>query len=205
MPRQPLDAAQSELAERYVPLAKSIAKPLKLAFPSSADDFESAALFGLVEAAQSFDPDRGVKFATFARYRIRGALRDALRDMVASGFHGNADESPCVTSMTAESEEMGRMLLTSPDEPVGALFDGDEFVERCLMQLPARHRAACRKIYVDGKSQAEAAAELGYSKSRLSYLHKESLGILSDALAYRERVEEVKLAKSGKFLGKDAG
>ncbi len=70
--RGPLTAAQQELAERYLPLAKSLAKPLKLAWMSEAAEFDSAACMALVEAAQSFDPSRNVKFATFARYRIRG-------------------------------------------------------------------------------------------------------------------------------------
>ena len=53
-------------------MAKSLAKPLKKNWPVEGEEFESAALMALVEAAQSFDPARNVKFATFARYRIWG-------------------------------------------------------------------------------------------------------------------------------------
>jgi RNA polymerase sigma factor for flagellar operon FliA len=45
------------------------------------DDVIGAAELGLVEAAQNFDPSRGVLFKTFAYYRIRGAIYDALRKM----------------------------------------------------------------------------------------------------------------------------
>lgn len=36
---------------------------------------------GLVEAAERFDPRRGVAFSTFAHYRIKGAIYDGLRQM----------------------------------------------------------------------------------------------------------------------------
>ena len=45
------------------------------------DDVFGAAELGLVEAARAFDPSRGVLFKTFAFYRIRGAVYDALRKM----------------------------------------------------------------------------------------------------------------------------
>src|SRR2546429_415660 len=68
--RDPLTAQQQSLAEKYLPMAKALAKPLKTSWPLESEEFESAALLALVEAAQSFDPTRNVKFATFARYRI---------------------------------------------------------------------------------------------------------------------------------------
>ena len=42
-------------------------------------ELESAADLGLVEAANAFDPTRGVLFTTFSYYRIRGAVYDYLR------------------------------------------------------------------------------------------------------------------------------
>ncbi len=44
-------------------------------------DIHGAAELGLVEAANSFDPSRGVQFKTFAYYRIKGAVYDGLRKM----------------------------------------------------------------------------------------------------------------------------
>jgi len=43
------------------------------------DDVLGLANAGLAEAAQRFDPDRGVSFATFAWYRVQGAIVDGLR------------------------------------------------------------------------------------------------------------------------------
>lgn len=45
----------------------------------SRDDLASAASLGLVMAADSFDPDRGVPFGAYARRRITGAIADEMR------------------------------------------------------------------------------------------------------------------------------
>lgn len=44
------------------------------------DDLVSAGVVGLIEAAQSFDYSKNIQFRTFAKFRIRGAIVDSLRD-----------------------------------------------------------------------------------------------------------------------------
>ncbi len=43
------------------------------------DDLTGSGLFGLIDAIERFDPERGVKFETYAAPRIRGAIVDELR------------------------------------------------------------------------------------------------------------------------------
>jgi RNA polymerase sigma factor FliA len=71
------------LIESYQDYAHAIAAEVCRKLPNQVDrgDLEGAADLGLVEAAQAFDPTRGVLFKTFAYYRIRGAVYDALRKM----------------------------------------------------------------------------------------------------------------------------
>src|SRR5665647_44069 len=45
------------------------------------EDMISAAMVGLVDAANKFDPTKGVKFKTFAEYRVRGAIFDEMRKL----------------------------------------------------------------------------------------------------------------------------
>jgi RNA polymerase sigma factor for flagellar operon FliA len=56
------------------------------------DDLTSAAMMALVQAARSFDPQRGVPFAMFVKSRLRGAIIDELRnrDWVARGVRAKA-------------------------------------------------------------------------------------------------------------------
>ena len=60
---------------------KSIAARLRQAHGLSAsfDEVYALGVDGLLQAAERFDPARGVAFTTFAYYRIRGAILDSLR------------------------------------------------------------------------------------------------------------------------------
>jgi len=70
-----------ELVRRFHPLAEQLTSLVLQRVPRSVDrgDLQSAASFGLFQAAQAWEPDRGVTFEAFARHRIRGALLDELR------------------------------------------------------------------------------------------------------------------------------
>lgn len=67
--------------QRYHALADQLTSLLLARVPRSVDrgDLQSAAMFGLFQAATAWQPDRGVTFEAFARHRIRGALLDELR------------------------------------------------------------------------------------------------------------------------------
>jgi RNA polymerase sigma factor (sigma-70 family) len=187
--REPLTPQQQRLAAQYVPLARALAKPLKTSWPMERDEFDSAAMLALVEAAQSFNPSRNVKFATFARYRIWGALRDVQRSLITAGWRADLDNAPNLNSLTRDAEEYGCVIGAEPDRPVGEELESNEFVANCFNKLPAKHAEACRQIYLHGRSQSDAAAAVGCSKSRLSYLHKEALEMINDAWAYQARLE----------------
>lgn len=72
-----------QLIHAYRSYARAIASDMLRKLPSHIEkgDIFGAAELGLVEAARSFDPSRGVLFKTFAYYRIRGAVYDSLRKM----------------------------------------------------------------------------------------------------------------------------
>jgi RNA polymerase sigma factor for flagellar operon FliA len=74
---------RERLIERYAPLAKYVVDRLNISLPPSMghEDLIGQAVIGLIEAIDSYDPDRGVKFETYAYHRIRGSVIDMLRDM----------------------------------------------------------------------------------------------------------------------------
>ena len=75
---------------------KFVAGRVGAGLPSSVDsgDLVSAGVFGLIDAVERFDPERGVKFETFAVPRIRGAVFDGLRalDWVPRSVRSRARE-----------------------------------------------------------------------------------------------------------------
>lgn len=72
---------RQQLLDKYVPLVRNVATRMSMNFPRSVElnDLISTGIIGLIEAFKNFDPDRGVKFETYAVPRIRGAILDELR------------------------------------------------------------------------------------------------------------------------------
>jgi RNA polymerase sigma factor for flagellar operon FliA len=72
---------RNELIESHLGLVRHILGKLVAQLPPGVDveNLESAGTLGLVEAANKFDPERGIKFETYAYTRVRGAILDELR------------------------------------------------------------------------------------------------------------------------------
>ncbi len=77
------DEIRNFLIEQYLHLVRSTAERMHMRLPGEVDveDLMSAGLFGLMDAIDAFDLERGVKFETYCTQRIRGAIFDELRAM----------------------------------------------------------------------------------------------------------------------------
>src|SRR5471030_2333404 len=64
-----------------IPFVEALARRVAATMPNSIDigDLVQDGVIGLIDAANRFDEDRGIKFETFAERRVRGAMIDALR------------------------------------------------------------------------------------------------------------------------------
>jgi RNA polymerase sigma factor for flagellar operon FliA len=74
-------AYKNRLIETYFPLVRNVAERMLMTLPASVevDDLISMGTFGLIEAIDRFDIERGVLFKTYCVNRIRGAILDELR------------------------------------------------------------------------------------------------------------------------------
>ena len=74
---------RNALIERFLPLVRYNAERVWAKLPDGVDlnDLISAGVFGLMDAIEAFDLERGVKFETYCVPRIRGAMLDELRTM----------------------------------------------------------------------------------------------------------------------------
>jgi RNA polymerase sigma factor for flagellar operon FliA len=75
--------ARERLVVAYSPLVKFVAGRLGAGLPSHVEDADliSYGLMGLIGSIERFEPERGIKFETFAMTRIRGAIIDELRSL----------------------------------------------------------------------------------------------------------------------------
>jgi RNA polymerase sigma factor for flagellar operon FliA len=127
--------ARDELILHYAPLVHVVAGRLAAATPSHVDraDLVSYGVFGLIDAIDKFDPDRGHRFETYAIARIRGHIVDELRsyDWVPRSVRAKARAIE-VAVRTLESE-----LHRAPTEHelAGALDMTDRELQRALCQV----------------------------------------------------------------------
>lgn len=77
------DVYRNGLLENYRSIVKYTAERVHSKLPGKVevDDLISAGTFGLMDAIDAFDPERGVKFETYCSARIRGSILDELRSM----------------------------------------------------------------------------------------------------------------------------
>jgi len=75
--------ARERLIIHYSPLVKFVAGRVAAGLPHSIEqaDLVSYGIFGLIDAIDKFDPERGFKFETYAISRIKGAIIDELRSI----------------------------------------------------------------------------------------------------------------------------
>jgi RNA polymerase sigma factor FliA len=100
-------AIRDRLVEQYAPLVKYVAGKVAVGMPHNVefDDLVGYGVFGLFDAIEKFDPEKHVKFKTYAVTRIRGAIFDELRSI---------DWVPrSVRQKTREIEETVRRLESS--------------------------------------------------------------------------------------------
>lgn len=79
--KEPTPGDREALIVAHIPLVRYVAGRMLPSLHASVErqDLVSYGIFGLMDAIEKFDIDNGVKFATFATYRIRGAITDEMR------------------------------------------------------------------------------------------------------------------------------
>jgi RNA polymerase sigma factor for flagellar operon FliA len=80
---EPTTEDRERLILNYSPLVKFVAGRVASGLPQNVEqaDLISYGIFGLIDAIEKFDPERGFKFETYAISRIKGAIIDELRSI----------------------------------------------------------------------------------------------------------------------------
>src|SRR5262245_41239923 len=77
------DVDRDKLILDHLPLLQHIVGRMSYDVPGRVqrDDLLGWGMRGLIEAAESYEPERGLQFSTYAFPRVRGAILDELRRM----------------------------------------------------------------------------------------------------------------------------
>ena len=82
-PRKSRKPDREAIVNEFLPSIRIHAARLKMRIPPhiETDDLVSSGVVGLLDAMNRYDDSRGIKFKTYAEFRIRGAMLDYLREM----------------------------------------------------------------------------------------------------------------------------
>ena len=124
------EKARERLVVAYSPLVKFIAGRMASGLPSHVEesDLISYGLLGLISAIERFEPEREIKFETFAITRIKGSIIDELRslDWVPRSVRAKARE---IEKMNAKLEHSLHRAPTDQEMAGGLGVSVEEFQE----------------------------------------------------------------------------
>ncbi len=81
--QNPTNDLRNHIIQQFAHIVRFNAERIHAKLPTEVelDDLISAGMFGLIDAIEAFDLERGVKFETYCSPRVRGAILDELRSM----------------------------------------------------------------------------------------------------------------------------
>jgi RNA polymerase sigma factor for flagellar operon FliA len=209
------DKEREQLIVDHIPLVRYLVARISAKLPQHLDqqDLISSAMIGLINAADRFDPSRGVLFKTFAEQHIRGTILDELRsyDVLSRSMRDKYKQLERELhnlenrlGRHPSSEEVAEALKISLDEYFELLDDvhvltfislddsweGDDGSPLCLADVLCEADAKSPQQQVMGMQLAEA---LGQAIDTLP--EKECLAV---KLYYNE---DLNLKEIGEMLG----
>jgi RNA polymerase sigma factor for flagellar operon FliA len=210
-------ALRDRLILTYAPLVKYVAGRLGSGLPAHVEegDLVSYGLLGLIGAIERFDPERDIKFETYAIARIKGSIIDELRSMdwVPRSVRARArDIERAIAALEAQltraptDEEIAEKLGISENE-----------FQDSLMEISRTSIAALDELWQSSTSGGDPVALIDTiedpqaAEPQTAMAHTEIREALGDAIARlpeREKLvvtlyyyEELTLREIGEVLG----
>ncbi len=208
------ESVREKLILKYASFVKYVAGRMAINLPSNVeyDDLVSYGIFGLIDAIEKFDPDRAIKFKTYAKTRIRGAILDELRVLdwtprsirqkskqlerayaeLETKLGREATDQEISEYMGISKKELHKMFDDSKQSLMISLDEGD----------PDGETGASRMDFVQDSGQA--CPEMNAEKAELKKLLAQEIANLSE----RERLvitlyyfEKLTSKEIGRILG----
>ncbi|MCI6041461.1 MAG: sigma-70 family RNA polymerase sigma factor [Clostridiales bacterium] len=164
-------ALRDELFERYMPLARAVARKFS-GRGVETEDLEQVAGMALLKALERFEPARGFRFVTYAVPTITGDVRNYLRDK--SGLmRMPRDMRQRLYQMTQEQERFEREHLRAPTATELAQRMGiapEEFL--ALLALRTQNETVSLDTPVGEEGDTQLADLLGGADDRFERMER---------------------------------
>jgi RNA polymerase sporulation-specific sigma factor len=167
--------SRARLIESYQPLVFKLAMGLRLREEMVMDMIQEGTV-GLIEAVERYDPGRGVRFSTFATYRIRGRILNALsRERLLLTVE--PEEEP--GSLVERVQDLGAAERLARVEDAMVV----EQIVAVIERLPDREQRILRAMVSREEEPRRIAGELRISLSHLYRLQKQAVARIQAYLA----------------------
>jgi RNA polymerase sporulation-specific sigma factor len=168
------EESRARLIEAYQPLVFKLAMQLHPPQALLMDTIQEGTV-GLIEAVERFDPSRGVRFSTFAPYRIRGRMLNAFERRPGELSLDQLVAEELVPGGALGDLEAELALLRVEDRVLL------EQIRAVIAELPGRERAILR-AFVTRQDPRQVAGLLSISLSHFYRLQKQAIARLRLAL-----------------------
>lgn len=155
---------KKQLVVKYMKMAEGIAFKKKKGLPNRVDieDLKSAAYFGLVDAAEKFNENKG-NFQTYAYYRINGMIIDYLREL-GWGKYKNRESAMSLDTNSDDEFSIKNTLKAK------CSVLSDEFFTEISKGLSDKATYILKLHYLEGRSFKDIALIYKITESRVSQL-----------------------------------
>lgn len=150
-------AIRDAIVEQYAPLVKYVAGKVAMNMPGNIEfeDLVGYGVFGLFDAIEKYEPDKHVKFKTYAVVRIRGSIFDELRsiDWVPRSVRQKAKEIEAAT-VRAESR-LGRPV--KENELAAEMGLSGKDLQKTLMKVSGTSVLSLNDLWFAGDDNDKAS------------------------------------------------
>ena len=190
---EPTIELRNVLMENYLQLVRYTAERVHQKLPSEVDvdDLFSAGLFGLIQAIDAYDLERGFKFETYCTQRVRGAIYDELRamDWVPRLVRSRSSK----VDRARKSIEMETGLKATNNQIIEYLeIDNDEFEKFERDSRPVMMTSLNRKAYDTDSSKDVQEIDIIQDQRQenpvLELQHRDLQLLLTKGLSRAERL-----------------
>jgi len=126
----------------------------------------------LTDAVERYDPNRGVKFITFATHWIKGRLKDFIKRYVRRRKH----ETPSKREIDTDENIVSKIdrYIAHKENPETGMMNA-VMVKELLKRLPRKEAEIIRMHWLEGKTFKEIGDKLGMTYARAEQIEKKAL------------------------------
>ncbi len=156
----PLPLAEEDAVTENLPLVRYIAARIASTIPASVEleDLIQTGTLGLIDAVRRYDPSKGIPFPAYARFRIRGAILDALRSLDWATRSQRTERKAIASAAAADGSAQAqaaqyRFFSLGPVVSLSSRREGNE-------EVPAPDVPCGENLHPDRLFEANEAREL---------------------------------------------